>query len=70
MIKIYVDGMTCNNCVSHVTEELTAISGIDEVIVTLDADGTSTVEVVGEATDDQLREAIDEAGYDLVRIER
>ncbi|WP_322787193.1 heavy-metal-associated domain-containing protein [Trueperella bialowiezensis] len=62
--------MTCNNCVSHVTEELTAISGIDEVIVTLDADGTSTVEVVGEATDDQLREAIDEAGYDLVRIER
>ena len=40
---IYVDGMTCENCVRHVSEELGEISGVSAVAVELVAGGTSPV---------------------------
>lgn len=36
-----VDGMTCGNCVRHVTEELTALPGVTDVQVQLVAGGSS-----------------------------
>lgn len=72
-IQLRITGMTCQNCVSHVSDELTDIDGVEDVMVTLDAEGTSDVRVVvkGEVTDNQLREAVDEAGdYVLVDIVR
>ena len=59
-----VDGMTCAHCVSAVTSELTALDGVEEVSVDLDAGGTSTVSVTSAATlsDDQVAGALDEAG--------
>ena len=59
-----VDGMTCAHCVSAVTSELTALEGVAEVSVDLDAGGTSTVSVTSAATlsDDQVAGALDEAG--------
>lgn len=60
-----VDGMTCAHCVSAVTEELTALAGVTDVTVELDAGGTSTVSIVGPValTDKQVAEALGEAGY-------
>ena len=57
-------GMTCEHCVAAVTEELTALGGVDRVEVALDAGGTSTVTVVSEAplADDRVAAALDEAG--------
>lgn len=72
-IQLRITGMTCQNCVSHVSDELTDIDGVEDVMVTLDAEGTSDVRVVvkSEVTDNQLREAVDEAGdYVLVDIVR
>ena len=59
-----VDGMTCAHCVSAVTSELTALDGVEEVSVDLDAGGTSTVSVTTAAplSDDQVAGALDEAG--------
>ena len=63
-----VIGMTCAHCVRAVTDEVSAISGVRDVDIDLVVGGTSTVRVVSEeplAVDD-VREAVDEAGYDLV----
>jgi copper chaperone len=59
-----VTGMTCEHCVHAVTEELSALPGVDLVEVALDAGGTSAVTVRSDAplSDDQVAAALDEAG--------
>lgn len=58
-----VTGMTCGHCVSSVTEEISEIPGVTAVDVDL-ASGRMTV--AGEGfTDDDVRAAVDEAGYEV-----
>ena len=58
-----VTGMTCGHCEKAVTEEVGAIAGVTEVRVDLP---TGHVTVTGETlADDAVREAVDEAGYEL-----
>jgi copper chaperone len=40
-----VDGLTCGHCVGHVSTELKAVDGVQDVRVDLVAGGTSTVHV-------------------------
>jgi len=64
---LHVTGMTCDHCVHAVTTELGAIDGVSTVDVDLVTGGTSSV-VVRSARDiplDELRAAVDEAGYEL-----
>jgi len=63
-----VTGMTCAHCVSSVTEELSAVDGVDSVAVDLTVGGASTVTVTSSAPLDEtdVRAAVTEAGYDLV----
>lgn len=63
-----VAGMTCQNCVAHVTEELMDIGGVTEVAVDLVAGGKSAVHVTSEAAlgRDIVLAAVEEAGYELV----
>ena len=62
-----VTGMTCDHCVRAVTDEVSAIPGVRGVEVALVAGGESTVRVVSEdaLSDDTVRAAVDEAGYQL-----
>ncbi len=62
-----VDGMTCGNCVAHVSAEIQAIDGVDEVRVELVAGGTSKVSVVsaGPIAPELVAAAVGEAGYAL-----
>lgn len=72
-IQLRIEGMTCNNCVAHVSDELNELDGVAEVLVTLNATGISDVQVItdGKVSDEQLREAVDEAGdYQIVDILR
>ncbi len=64
-----VNGMTCGHCVQAVTQELTALDGVQDVAVELVPDGTSRVTVTSAAPldDAAVRAAIDEAGYELAR---
>ena len=61
-----VTGMTCEHCVSSVTEEISGIPGITGVVVSLES---GTVTVTGDeavVTDTVLvRAAVEEAGYQL-----
>ncbi len=57
-----VPGMHCGHCKKAVTEELTAVTGVESVDVDLES---KRVTVVGADLDDRmLRAAIDEAGYE------
>lgn len=60
-----VTGMTCEHCVGAVRSEIAAIAGVTGVEIDLVAGGTSTVTVEGDATGQQVAEAVDEAGYAL-----
>jgi copper chaperone CopZ len=59
-----VAGMTCGHCVQAVTEELVRLPGVRDVRVDL-ASGAVTVESDGQVPIDEVRAAVDEAGYAL-----
>ena len=63
-----VRGMTCGHCVNAVTEELLTVMGVTDVAIDLVEGGDSTVSVTStEPLDmDQVKAAVDEAGYELV----
>ncbi|MBN9202125.1 MAG: heavy metal transporter [Microbacterium sp. SCN 70-18] len=64
---VLVSGMTCSHCVSSVTEELSAIDGVQNVTVDLNAGGTSRVTIHSAAPidSDAVKAAVEEAGYTL-----
>jgi copper ion binding protein len=59
-----VTGMTCGHCVSSVTEEVSQIDGVRDVQVEL-ATGHVTVTSDRDLAEDEVREAVTEAGYQL-----
>ncbi|HLS25373.1 MAG TPA: heavy metal-associated domain-containing protein [Beutenbergiaceae bacterium] len=67
---IDVTGMTCNNCVAHVTEELQEVPHVLDVTVELRTGEPSKVTVVSDQPLDEqaLRAAVDEAGYTATAV--
>ena len=65
-----VEGMTCSHCVASVTEELSAVDGVESVSVDLNAGGTSRVMIVSSQPVPvaDVRAAVIEAGYSLVTV--
>ena len=63
-----VEGMTCSHCVASVTQEVSAIEGVNSVSVELNAGGASRIMVVSSTPvdADSIRGAVTEAGYSLV----
>jgi copper chaperone len=57
-----VSGMHCNHCVSSVTEEVSAVTGVTDVKVDLDS-GQLTVISDTEIPFPSIEAAVDEAGY-------
>ncbi|MFB9902757.1 heavy-metal-associated domain-containing protein [Allokutzneria oryzae] len=59
-----VTGMTCGHCAASVTEEITAIDGVQKVDVDVPT-GRVTVTSAAELSDRDVRAAVTEAGYAL-----
>ena len=58
-----VKGMTCQHCVMSVTEEVSAIAGVENVDVDL---ASGRLSVTADAIDDRaVADAVEEAGYAL-----
>lgn len=66
--KIFLEGMSCKHCVNHVTEALNEI-GAKDVEVNLDKK-LAIAEISEDITDEIIKEAIEEVGYDVVSIEK
>lgn len=62
-----VAGMTCEHCVASVTEELSALDGVEAVSVDLKPGAASTVVVSASRalTGAEVRAAVEDAGYTL-----
>ncbi len=61
-----VQGMTCQHCVGSVTTEVGAITGVTGVDIELHPKGLSlvTIETNADISDEVIRAAIAEAGYE------
>jgi copper chaperone CopZ len=58
-----VPGVSCEHCRTAITKEVGSVQGVDSVEVDLDR---KVVTVAGSGvSDDAVRAAIDEAGYDV-----
>jgi copper chaperone len=66
--KILVEGMSCGHCVKHVTEALEEI-GAKDVEVSLERK-LATADLDDSVTDEAIKAAIEDAGYDVVGIEK
>ena len=66
--KIYVEGMSCGHCVKHVSEALNEI-GAKDVEASLETK-LATAEISENITDDVIKATIEDAGYDVVKIEK
>ncbi|HHT50517.1 MAG TPA: heavy-metal-associated domain-containing protein [Eubacteriaceae bacterium] len=65
--KILIEGMSCENCVRHVTVALKELEGVMEAEVILDKKQAT---IKGKnVSDEEIREAIEEVGYEVVAIE-
>ncbi|WP_435107106.1 heavy-metal-associated domain-containing protein [Nocardiopsis synnemataformans] len=65
--RVYqIEGMTCGHCVSSVSTEVSRIPGVTGVAVDL-AKGRVTVGGSG-FTDESVRAAVDEAGYQVASV--
>ena len=56
-----VTGMTCDNCVHHVTEAVKGVAGVTDAQVSLDE---KSAKVQGEFDEAKIIAAIEEEGYD------
>ena len=63
-----VEGMMCQNCVKHVTRALQGIPGASDVSVSLE-EKKAEVTVPDTVTDEDLKAAVVDAGYEVTGIE-
>jgi len=61
-VELTVTGMTCGNCVQHVTTALKGVAGVKKVDV--DLEGAARVEAKAGTQRGDLIAAVRQAGYD------
>ena len=61
-----IQGMTCAHCARSVSDELSGLDGVTSVTVDVEA-GTARVVSTTALAEDDVRAAVDEAGYVLAR---
>ncbi len=63
---IIIEGMSCNHCVMAVKNALSEIEGVSNVEVELD--NNKAIVEGKNLLDNTLKEAVEEAGYDVIEI--
>ena len=63
---IKIEGMHCGGCVKRVDAALNAIEGVSATVDL--ATGSAVVELSTEVSDEVLREAVEDLGFDVVEI--
>jgi len=66
--KIFIEGMSCGHCTGRVEKTLQEQEEVKSVVVDL-AGKNAIVELNKDLSDEKIKELIDEAGYDVVKIE-
>ena len=65
---VKIEGMNCMHCSAAVTKALNSLAGVSQTMVSLEQK-EATVELSGDGvTDNMLKEAVEDAGYEVVEI--
>jgi Cu+-exporting ATPase len=64
---LVIEGMMCKHCQKHVEDALTNTVGVNSVVVDLELK-TATVEINESVTEEVLKKAIIDAGYEVIEI--
>lgn len=62
-----IEGMMCNHCKMHVEKALNSLNGVSSVQVNLE-DKSAKVILSKEVSDEVLKQAVEEAGYEVISI--
>ena len=62
-LNLKIDGMGCEHCIKSVREALERINGVKVLDVKI---GSAEVETENDSVLNEIREKLDDAGYDLV----
>lgn len=65
---LHIEGMMCAHCVKHATDALNALDGVNVLAVDLKKK-TAEISLEKEASDETLKKAIADAGYELKKID-
>ena len=65
---ISIEGMMCQHCVKHVTDALKGLAGVSEVTVSLEKNN-AVIKLDSSVTDEAIKAAITEEGYEVTGIE-
>lgn len=68
MVMINVDGMTCNSCVQSIEKSISKLGGVQAISVSLKGKTAQVHYSPEKVTADQLRESIEEMGFDACLI--
>jgi len=60
-----VPTISCGHCKSAIEGEVAPLAGVESAIVDIDA---KTLTVTGEVSEDAVRAAVDEAGYEVASV--
>ena len=63
-LNLKIDGMGCEHCIKSVREALEGINGIKVLDVKI---GSAEIEAENDSVLNEIREKLDDVGYDLVR---
>ena len=62
-LNLKIDGMGCEHCIKSVRETLEGINGVKVLDVKI---GSAEIEAENDSVLNEIREKLDDAGYDLV----
>ena len=66
--KVFIEGMTCGHCASHIEEALKGISGIKSAKVELKGK-VAVIELDQPVEDKMIKAAVEDAGYEAISIQ-
>ena len=69
IIDMGVGGMTCDDCIDHVTEALESVPGVNSATFNLD-DRSAVVEARADVSTDALSGAVRQKGYNVFERRR
>ena len=64
---ISIEGMSCSHCSAHVKQALSVLSGVEDVVVSLEAKN-ALVTMDAEVSDAELTKAVTDAGYTVTNV--
>ena len=65
--RIVIESMQCEHCVDYIKKALEKLKGVMKVEINLE---TQSALATGLASNEEIKQAIQEAGYDVISISR